>query len=245
MRVFLEAALNGTRSNTDHPGIPVTPAHLATEAVASVASGATAIHVHVRDQSGGESLDPEHVSQTLQAIRRVCAGVPVGISTGAWIVPDLYRRLTLIREWTVLPDFASVNLHEAGATKVIKVLLEKGIGVEAGIWNAPAATLLLESGLIGQCDRILLEPAEAACWARHNLKQIEAALSNVDRPRLLHGLGRSTWDFVALATERGYDARVGFEDTLRLPDGTLAGSNAELVTAARRIVENTRRINSQ
>jgi uncharacterized protein (DUF849 family) len=36
------------------------------------------------------------------------------------------------------------------------------------------------------------------------------------------------------AAARGYDSRVGFEDTLELPDGTLAPNNAVLVAEARR-----------
>jgi uncharacterized protein (DUF849 family) len=130
----------------------------------------------------------------------------------------------------------SVNLHETGAVDVIHLILDKDIGVEAGVWNAPAAHRLVESGLADRCLRILLEPAEASCSARMNLRQIEATLAGVERPRLLHGLGHCAWDLVALAAERGYDTRIGFEDTLRLPDGTRAASNADLVSAACRIV---------
>ncbi len=233
---MIQAALNGTRQRSEHAGIPTRPAQLATEARASVAAGAEALHVHVRDHDGNESLDPGDIAATLTAIRRATPDVPVGISTGDWIVPDLRRRLALIDSWKVLPDFVSVNLHEAGALDVIRLLLDRHIDVEAGVWNAPAARALVESGLTDKCLRILLEPAEASCSARINLRQIEAMLAGVERPRLLHGLGRCAWDLVALAAERGYDTRIGFEDTLRLPDGTRATSNADLVSAACRIV---------
>ena len=232
----IHAAINGTRSSTDYPGIPITPEEQAAEAKASVAAGANAIHVHVRDELGNESLTADDVALTMVAIRAACPGVKIGISTGAWIVPDLHRRLELIRSWRVLPDFASVNLHETGAADVMRLLLQKGVGVEAGVWNAPAAVALLESGLTHECSRILLEPAEASCWARLNLMQIERVLKNTAQPLLLHGLGRCTWDFIAMAAKRGYDTRVGFEDTLKLPDGTRARSNADLVIAAWRVV---------
>jgi uncharacterized protein (DUF849 family) len=201
-----------------------------------VAAGAEGIHVHVRSADGSESLKAGDVAETLDAIRHACPGVPVGVSTGAWIVPDLRMRLSLIDSWHVLPDFVSVNLHEAGALEVMRLLVDRNIGVEAGVWNAPAAKALVESGLADRCLRILLEPAEASCSARINLRQIEQTLAGVEQPRLLHGLGRCAWDLVALAAERGYDTRIGFEDTLRLPDGTPAKSNADLVTAAWRIV---------
>jgi uncharacterized protein (DUF849 family) len=233
---MVQAALNGTRTRIDHAAIPITPAEQATEAQASVAAGAGAIHVHVRDEYGNESLAPADVAKTIEAIRSSCPGVPIGIGTGAWIVPDLRRRLSIIRSWSTLPDFASVNLHEAGAAQVIELLLARGVGVEAGIWNAPAAVSLIKSGLADDCLRILLEPAEASCSARVNLVQIEDVLIGVTRPRLLHGLGHCAWHLVEMAARRRYDTRTGFEDTLRLPDGTLAASNGDLVRAAMRIM---------
>ena len=239
-QLLLEAALNGTRTRAQHPAIPIAPEQQAFEASAAVAEGAGAIHVHVRDASGGESLAPDDVADTINAIRAACPGTPVGVGTGAWIIPDLNRRLAAIHTWKVLPDFASVNLHEAGAATVIRRLLDKGIGVEAGIWNAPAAQTLIDSGLAEDCLRILIEPGEGSCgWlgARMNLQQIERALEDIDRPRLLHGLGPTSWYFVELAAKRGYDTRVGFEDTLTLPDGTRAKSNADLIATARRIVQ--------
>ena len=123
-----------------------------------------------------------------------------------------------------------------GPPQVIELLLARGVGVEAGIWNAPAAVSLIKSGLADECLRILLEPAEASCSARANLVQIEDVLIGVTRPRLLHGLGHCAWHLVEMAARRRYDTRTGFEDTLRLPDGTLAASNGELVRAALRIM---------
>jgi uncharacterized protein (DUF849 family) len=238
-RVLLEAALNGTRTRTEHPAIPIAPEQQALEARAAVAAGAGAIHVHVCDSGGRESLAPDDVARTLEAVRAACPGTPVGVSTGAWIVPALCRRASLIRSWTLLPDFASVNLHEAGATDVIRLLLDRGIGVEAGIWNAPAARTLLTSGLAHRCLRVLIEPAEGSAGARANFTQIEDVLAGVDCPRLLHGLGASAWEFVELAAKRNYDTRAGFEDTLTLPDGSRAQSNGDLVSAALRILQSS------
>jgi uncharacterized protein (DUF849 family) len=234
--VLIQAAINGTRTRTEHPAIPLTPAQQASQAAAAVVAGAGAVHVHARRSHGQESLEPEDSGSALEAIRAACPGIPVGVSTGAWIVPDVSRRLSLIRAWDVLPSFASVNLDEEGALQVIRLLLQRGIGVEAGIWSAEAAETLLHSGLADECLRVLIEPAEEPGDARANLERIEAAFVPVRCPRLLHGLGPSAWEFVRLAAERAYDTRTGFEDTLTLPDGSLAESNAALVTAARRII---------
>lgn len=234
--MLIKAAINGGRTRAEHPGIPVTPEQQAEEAAAAVAAGAGAIHVHVRGSDGRESLAPDEVARALELIRAACPGTAVGVSTGAWIAADASRRLSLVRGWKVLPDFASVNVHEDGAIELIRLLLDRRVGVEAGVWNARAAQTLRGSGLAHECLRVLIEPAEDGGDAMTNLKQIEAALGQAAPSRLLHGLDASAWEFVALAAERGYDTRTGLEDTLTLPDGSVAENNARLVTEALRIV---------
>jgi uncharacterized protein (DUF849 family) len=51
-------------------------------------------------------------------------------------------------------------------------------------------------------------------------------------PVLLHGLDESCWPLLEHAGRYGVQTRIGLEDTVRLPDGSLARGNAELVTAA-------------
>jgi uncharacterized protein (DUF849 family) len=234
--VLIKAAINGGRTRTEHPVIPVTPEEQAKEAAAAAAAGAGAIHVHTRGSDFRESLEPDDVARALEAIRASCPGVPVGVSTGAWISPDVSTRLSSVASWKVLPHFASVNVHEDGALELIRLLLDRGIGVEAGVWNALAARVLRDSGLANQCLRVLIEPAEDGGDAMTNLEQIEATLGRLSTPRLLHGLDASAWVFVALAAARGYDTRTGLEDTLTLPDGSIAPNNAALVAAAKRLV---------
>ncbi len=234
--MLIEAAINGSRTRHEHPSIPITPQQQAAEAAAAVAAGAGAIHVHVRAADEKESLSPDDVAHALEAIRAASPGVPVGISTGAWIVPDVEHRLDLIRGWEVLPDFVSVNVHEEAAMRVIRLMVEKGIGIEAGVWNALAVNLWLASGLANECLRVLIEPGERPGEARANLKEIEMALGANSSPRLLHGLEGSAWEMIALAAQRRYDTRVGFEDTLTLPDGSRAPSNADLVRVTLAVV---------
>ena len=50
--------------------------------------------------------------------------------------------------------------------------------------------------------------------------------------QLWHGYGECTWEVLAAAAAAGHDVRVGLEDVLVLPDGSVAASNAELVAAA-------------
>lgn len=78
-------------------------------------------------------MDARTGAAVLAAVRQACPGVPVGVTTGAWIEPDPSRRLELVRSWTVLPDFASVNFSENGAVRLCEELLRRGIGIEPGL----------------------------------------------------------------------------------------------------------------
>lgn len=215
---MLQACLNGGRTRQEHPAVPVTADELAADAAAAVAAGAGALHVHPRDADGRESLADTDVGAALLAIR-AAVGVPLGVSTGAWIGGD---PVAAVRAWTVLPDFASVNVHEDRAAEVAAALLGLGIGVEAGVWS-PGAVALVPDG----CLRVLLEVQEG-----DDPTPLVDAARCLDAPLLLHGEGTGAWSVLDEAMRRGLDTRIGLEDTLVLPDGTPAAGNAELVTAA-------------
>jgi uncharacterized protein (DUF849 family) len=238
--MLLKAALNGARVPAEHPALPLLPGQLARAGSAAVAAGAGALHIHVRAPTGKETLSAGPLADTLQAVRAACPGIPVGISTGAWIEPDPERRQAAVRAWDSLPDFASVNFHEPGATPLARLLLDRGVGVEAGLDGAAAAELLLASGLVHRCLRVMLEPQAAELAAAEaTVAQIEARLESLKGrvPLLLHGTGPTAWPLLLLARNRGYDTRIGLEDTLLLPDGRRAADNTELVATARALLQ--------
>jgi uncharacterized protein (DUF849 family) len=232
--MFVKACINGARRRTDHAGVPQTAAELAEAAAGAVGAGAAAIHMHPRAADGTESLDGSAISAAVAAVRgRV--GVPVGVSTGAWFLPDPDDRLRAVATWTDLPDFASVNVHEPGALDLAEALLERGVGVEAGLWHAEGARLCVESGLAERCTRLLVEPLvpdldDALALVAAIDREIEGAALAV--PRLLHGFGGTAWPVLDLALARGLQARIGLEDTLVRRDGTAAPDNATLVADA-------------
>ena len=237
--MLLQAALNGSRAATEHPALPTTPHQIAADAQRAVAAGAAELHLHVRRADGRESLAPADVADTLTRVRAACPGVPVGISTSATIVADAAQRMEFVQQWTVLPNYVSVNVHERGVMDLIRLLRHRGVGVEAGVWTAAAAQQFLASGLAGQCLRVLIEAHDPhPIHAHHNTDAIIAILdhASIDRPRLLHGVDAPAWSMVQYALERGYDTRVGLEDMLHLPDGTSAPNNAARVTAATHMI---------
>ncbi|MUM18528.1 hypothetical protein FZI91_19130 [Mycobacterium sp. CBMA271] len=232
--MYLKVCVNGARRRDQHPAIPYTPREIAADVAACRGAGATAIHVHAKDTKGFDSLLASAVDPVIATIRARCPGLPVGVTTGAWAMPDPAARCAAINSWAELPDFASVNWHEEGAAEVAEALLNRGIGVEAGLWNETSALAWSSSPLRRDCFRVLLElqggvaGTEVEQQAVRMLTQVRVAgAADV----LLHGEDSSAWPMLDLAAARGVAARIGLEDTLRLPDGSLAASNAELVTA--------------
>ena len=232
--MLLQATLNGPLTRTDHPGLPVSADELARDAVACVHEGAGALHVHPRDAAGRESLAPgvvDHVVSTIKAE----VDIPVGVTTGAWVEPDLSRRLAHIAGWRA-PQYTSVNVSEEGSFEVMEACLRAGVGVEAGVWTVEDAERLVTSGFAGRILRVMIEPV--AVRDGDALELVAAIHGVLDRndvaaPRLQHGDGEAVWTLLEDAVRRGIDTRIGFEDTLTLPDGSLAPSNASLVRAAR------------
>ncbi len=136
--MLLQACLNGARLPAAHPALPVTAAELAADVAAVAAAGAEAVHLHVKDGDGADTLAAPPLADVLTAVRARAPGIPVGVTTGAWALPDPADRVAAIRSWTDLPDFASVNWHEPGADDVAAALLERGVAVNPiGGWGLP------------------------------------------------------------------------------------------------------------
>jgi uncharacterized protein (DUF849 family) len=114
--------------------------------------------MHPRDEDGREQLHAGVVDPVVLAVK-AAAGAPVGVTTGEWIEPDLDRRIALTREWRA-PDYASVNVSEAGSFEVMQACLAAGVGIEAGVWTVEDAEQLAASELAERVLRIMIEPVE-------------------------------------------------------------------------------------
>ncbi|MFI6809535.1 3-keto-5-aminohexanoate cleavage protein [Streptomyces luteogriseus] len=230
---MMQVCLNGSRTAADGVAVPLTPESMAESAAEAVAAGATDIHVHPKTPCGQDTLSPRVLAPVLSSIR-ARVPVPVGVTTGAWAEPGPAARLKRIRDWTVLPDHASVNWHEPGAEETAALLMELGVGVEAGIWSGTdGAERFAVSPLGPKVLRVLAEVTDtdaptAAASARVLLSAIGTAHG---RPVLLHGEDGGAWPVLRLAGRLGLATRIGLEDVLVLPDGQRAGSNAQLVAA--------------
>jgi uncharacterized protein (DUF849 family) len=130
----------------------------------------------------------------MRALKTALPGTLIGISTAAWIEKDDDRLLAYIGRWSVLPDYASVNLGEKNAPAVIERLHRSGIGIEAGLAHREDAKGLLTLGLNRLAFRLLVDVDEQEpTHANEILDEILAMLrtGDVPKPVLLHGANAS------------------------------------------------------
>ncbi len=236
---MLQCCPNGARPADVYPAVPMSPRHLARDAKAVSLLGVESVHVHPRDRDGQESLDAGTIGAVTSAIREAVPRMEIGVTTARWVEPDPFKRTEIIGQWGRLPaharpDVASVNVHERGWQRVCAALDAVGIGVELGVWTTGDAVQLKQAGLPAGTVRVLAEvtvtdPETAVAEAVRILK----ALGPVPAPILLHGEEAGAWPVLEYARRNNLDTRIGFEDTLKGPDGTwLATGNEELVRYA-------------
>ena len=234
--MFLQAALNGTRAPGTHDALPVTPEQLARDAQAVIDAGARSLHVHARDGDGRESLEPAATDATVAALREAVPDVEISLSTGLWITDgDVQARYDAIGAWSELPDCVSLNVAEEGWRELGELLAERGIWIELGLFAPSHPSEVADHGLLHHCRRALVEPQETAPQtAVTTAGAIDGMLERegITLPQLHHGTDHTTWAVLDAAHRREREVRIGFEDTLWLPDARLAASNAALVAAA-------------
>jgi uncharacterized protein (DUF849 family) len=231
-RIILQVALNGDRI---HPAAPRHPAAIAEAARAAVDAGAHSVHVHAFDDAGRETLEGTACANVLRAIRSLCPGIPISLTTSASIVADPGERFRLVETWDEMPDLVTANQGEAGIVELCELLLSRGVEIEAGLLTVDDASALVRSGLAARCRRVLIEPLDLDpdTAVQHAASMEDVVVSaGITLEQVHHGYGIACWAVNRRGLERGYGIRTGLEDVTLLPDGTPARDNADLVAAA-------------
>jgi uncharacterized protein (DUF849 family) len=102
------AVTGGIHTPSMSPYLPVTPAQIASDAIAASEAGASVIHLHARDPKDGRpTADPDVFMEFLPVIKQGCNAV-VNISTGGGLGMSLDERLAAANRAS--PEMASLNM---------------------------------------------------------------------------------------------------------------------------------------
>jgi 3-keto-5-aminohexanoate cleavage enzyme len=233
----------GTRTKADHPAIPLSPVELAEAAQQCCEAGAAMIHVHVRRDDGRHLLDGTAFTEAIAAIRaRVGDGLVIQITTEALGIYTTSEQIAVLK--AVRPEAASLALREyvtdqaseAAFADLLAWMKRERVIPQIILFEPRESEVLAgmqRRGLIPRNDIPVLY-----VLGRYTPGQISHPTDLLPflapgQPRFRHwsicAFGRREAASVMAAALLGGHVRVGFENNLRLPNGSLAQSNAESV----------------
>ncbi len=248
--MLLTVAPNGARkTRADHPAVPIAPAELATTAAAAQTAGAAMIHLHVRDAEQKHSLDVGAYREATAAVREAVGDrMVIQVTSEAVGVFSPEDQMAMVR--ALEPEAVSLAIrelvpdaaHEDAARDFLAWTVGAGI-LPQYILYAPEDVerfgRLQADGVVPPGPAFLLFVLGRYTPGQRSvpndllpyLAAIEAWPEAARLPWAICAFGPKETACVTAAATLGGHARVGFENNLYLPSGTLARDNAELVAA--------------
>ena len=243
--VIITVAITGAvPKKKDNPAVPVTPPEQIESTHEAYEAGAALVHIHVRDDAGRPSSDPERFAAVQAGVRKHCPDMIIQFSTGG-------RGRQLDERGAMLylrPDMASLATGSVNFPTSIyenppdfvealaKAIAENGAKPEVEIFDVAmlyTAVEMVKSGLLAAPAHVqFVLGLKNALPARRELleflvKELEAILPGATWTAA--GMARNQLVVNHWALELGGHARTGLEDNLRFDEHRLAASNAELV----------------
>ena len=233
----------GRRTKADHPRLPLEPAELAWTAAACRDAGAAMIHLHVRDEAGRHLLDAAAYARALQAVRaEVKESMVIQITSESLGLYTPAEQRAVVE--AVRPEAVSIALREllpeGGDEREFAAFLERLRAVQVAvqvILYEPAEAVRLgdlqRRGLVPEGQIAVLYVLGRYTPGQLSQPEDLAPFLAPVAPRfgswMTCAFGRNEAACVLAGAEAVGGLRVGFENNLWLPDGTLAPANAALV----------------
>lgn len=248
----LMVAPNGARLGpADHPALPVTHDAIVATALACHAAGADGLHAHVRDAEGRHVLDAVRYRALLDELAGRAPSLRVQVTTEA---VDRYtpgEQRALVED--LRPAAVSVGLremlgaglrHDAATLGFYRDCAHDGIQVQHILYSPEEvralADLVSSGGLDGPLAMLFVlgrhRAPSAAQPTPADLEPFVDALTSTmltsitDADWAVCAFGPHETDCLVAAAHLGGKLRVGFENNLRMRDGSLAPDNAARVS---------------
>jgi 3-keto-5-aminohexanoate cleavage enzyme len=234
------AAIGAELSRDDQPHLPLTPDEIAEDAVQCRQAGASIYHLHVRDRSGGPTMEVETFRAAYDAIKRATDLIVQFTSGGAVSDPEEARVAPL----ELRPEMATLTPGTVNFGDEV-FLNPRGL-VERFYERMRSLSILPEfeifdSGMVAGAERVagddpdhhlhydfvLGVPGGMPAWS-DSVDFLSSKLPD-GATWSATGIGRQHLPVTREALALGGHVRTGFEDVRYFEPGRLATSNAELI----------------
>jgi len=247
-RVIIMSAPNGARRTADdHPALPITPDELADCAQSLVEEGVSVLHLHVRDKHQRHTLDADRYRAAIEAVRaRVGDSLVLQVTTEAVGVFTRDEQMAMVRH--VRPEAVSLGLRElcpddnaeVEAAGFFAWLRKEKIWPQYILYSADDVRRfehMRRRGVFAdEYPFCLLVMGRYSDALEGDLSELTAMLGAADCrefPWAVCCFGKHENTAMLEATEAGGHVRIGFENNLWLPDGSVARDNAQLINTYR------------
>jgi uncharacterized protein (DUF849 family) len=241
--LILTVAPNGAyKQAADHPAVPTTPLALAAEARRCLQAGAAMLHLHIRDAQGRHSLDVDGYREALRVVHAaVGKALVLQVTSEAAKVYAAPAQMAMVR--ALRPEAVSVGLREldqpeigaAGLADFFGWLARERVMTQVILYDLADLQrwqALRADGTVPDAPWFLLfvlgRYSAGQVSSPHDLLPFVAAHSGPE-PWAMCAFGASELACATTAAALGGHVRVGFENNLRLKDGSVAPDNAALV----------------
>ncbi len=257
-KLIITTALTGNvPTKKMNPNLPVTPEEIARDVKDCADAGASIFHVHARDEMERPSLDQEIFKKIVRKIKEKAPEVIVQLSTGARAGKDWADRAIPVR---LLPEMGSFTTGSNNLPGIVyenspqfieflaQVFKDTGVKPEIEVFEAGMinnALFLVKKGILSSplhFDFVLGAPG-AMPGSIKNLLFLSESIP-IGSTWTVAGIGKNEIPLATAAILLGGHVRVGLEDNLYLPDGSLASNPALVETIVRIAKEVGRQIAS-
>ena len=245
-------APNGARPlKKDHPEVPITIPEIVKTGKSCFESGAGAIHFHIRDKQGEHILDPGLCKEALSELNKIVPKMHLQITTEAVgrYSPNQMRKLA----YDVTPPGISIGIREMIPTRKLSThdidfyqkLEASGTKVQHICYEPEdvdlLSELLKESKLpkSGTWCMFVIGHYSGRLSVPENISKFISKLkkNDIDADWAVCAFGKEETTCLETAIKLGGKIRVGFENSLLMPDGTIAPDNETKVKAANALFE--------
>ncbi len=250
---IITAALTGpVATKADNPALPGSPAEIAESARDAAREGAAVVHIHLRDDQGGFTVDLDVARRTVEAVREVCPAI-IQFSTGG--LDFAYEdRMKMVEARPAMATLNPCTMTFATGEfrnppkqmmELAARMIELGIKPEVEIYDTGHLEMMLYLVHKG----LLVEPLQVSfvMGVRGGMKGDPTLLAYLVRELpegtswQVIGVAKANLPMTTIGLAMGGNARTGLEDTLVLEPGVPASSNAELVKRLVQIARSVQR----
>lgn len=241
-------APNGARKTTrDHPAIPVTDEDLIETAMSCYDAGARGLHAHIRTEQQTHLLDVERYETLISNLNERLPNLEVQVTSEAAGVYESDAQIDLLSR--INAPWVSVAIREILRSQDLEKLqpffyrLHNKSRVQFILYDADdvktLASLIDQSIIQTEVIEVLYVLGRYSADQESTPEQLDPFLDIRDRFKktcipireMICAFGKGQIPCLLRAASEGIDLRIGFENGIWLPDGTIAENNAALVSA--------------